>query len=57
LKVFDLQGKEVAVVFNQFVASGTYSATIKASNIPSGMYIYKLESEGFVVTKRLVVMK
>jgi len=57
LKVIDLQGKEVAVVFNKFVSSGTYSATIKANNIPSGMYIYKLESEGFVVTKRLVVLK
>ncbi|HEY5592313.1 MAG TPA: T9SS type A sorting domain-containing protein, partial [Paludibacter sp.] len=57
LKVIDLQGKEVAVVFNKFVPSGTYSATIKANNIPSGMYIYKLESEGFVVAKRLVVLK
>jgi hypothetical protein len=45
------------VVFDKFVSPGTYSAVIEANNIPSGMYIYKLESEGFVVAKRLVVMK
>ncbi len=57
LKVFDLQGKEVEVVFNKFVNSGTHSATIKSNNLPSGTYIYKLESEGSVVSKKLVVMK
>jgi len=57
LKIIDLQGKEVAVVFNKFVSSGTYSATIQANNIPGGMYIYKLESEGFVAAKRFVIMK
>ena len=55
LKVIDLQGKEVAVVFDKFVSPGTYSAVIEANNIPSGMYIYKLESNGFVVAKKLVV--
>jgi len=55
LKVIDLQGKEVAVVFDKFVSPGSYSAVIKANNIPSGMYICKLESNGFVVAKKLIV--
>lgn len=57
LKVFDLQGKEVATLVNEVKSAGTYSATLNAVNIPAGVYFYRLQAENFVDTKKLVLLR
>jgi hypothetical protein len=57
LKIFDLLGKEVAVLVNEEKAEGTYSVTFHAVNLPSGVYFYRLESNGNAMVKKLVLMK
>lgn len=42
LKVYDLLGKEVADLHNKVIQPGTYEAEWNASNMPSGMYFYRL---------------
>jgi hypothetical protein len=57
LKVYNLAGQEVAALVDQPLAPGAYRINWDASRLVSGVYIYRLEAEGFVQTKRLLLMK
>ncbi len=63
LIVYDLIGREVKTLVNKTQNDGAYSVVFDASNLPSGVYIYKLEivlqgsSERFSEVKRMVLLK
>jgi len=57
LIIFDLLGKEVARLVNGELAPGTYEVDFDASNLPSGVYFYKLVSGEFSDSKRMVLVK
>ena len=57
LKVYDLLGKEVAALVNEDKASGKYTVVFNASNLPSGIYIYKLTADNFTAVKKLMLLK
>jgi len=57
LKVFNILGKEVAVLVNENKEAGTYSVDFSALNLASGTYIYRLQAGAFVQTKKMVVLK
>jgi len=62
LKVFDITGKETAVLVNKDLSAGTYSENFNASGFATGIYIYRLESigkDGIVRTesKKMVLIK
>ena len=57
LKIFDMLGREVAVLLNEKKDAGTYTVTFAANNLPSGVYFYQLRSGNFVETKKMLLMK
>ncbi|MBI5471921.1 MAG: T9SS type A sorting domain-containing protein [Ignavibacteriae bacterium] len=57
LKVFDILGREVAMLVNEVKQPGTYSVQWDASGIASGVYLYRLQAGSFVQTKKLVVLR
>ena len=57
LKVFDLLGREVATLVNEWRDAGRYSIEFDASNLASGVYIYQLRVNDFVAEKKLLLMK
>jgi TQXA domain-containing protein len=57
LKVFNVLGKEVAVLVNDVKPSGIYEVSFDASSLSSGVYFYKLESSSFSEVKRMILMK
>jgi hypothetical protein len=57
LKVYDRLGKEVADLANGFRSSGTYEINFDASQMSSGIYFYKLTSNGLVNTKKMTLIK
>jgi hypothetical protein len=57
IKVYDLLGREVATLVNEFKQVGTYPATWNAANIGTGVYFYKMQSGLFDATKKMVLMK
>ncbi|MFZ1462391.1 MAG: agmatine deiminase family protein, partial [Ignavibacteria bacterium] len=57
LKVYDLSGKEVAVLVNEKLSPGRYKTEFKANNLPSGVYFVKMESGDFRDVKRMVLIK
>ncbi len=57
LTVFNLLGEKVADLVNNFLAAGTYSVEFKADDLPSGIYLYRLQSGNFTDTKRMLLIK
>jgi hypothetical protein len=57
LKIFDLLGKEVAVLVNEKKDAGEYTIPFNAARLPSGIYFYQLRSGNFVEAKKMVLMK
>jgi len=57
LKVYDILGNEVANLVNEKKSAGYYSADFNASDLPSGIYVYKLTSGNFTESKKLILLK
>ena len=57
LKVFDVHLREVVTLVNEEQNAGRYSVKFDATNLPSGVYFYRLESGTFSQTKRMTLMK
>ena len=57
LSVFDVLGREVAVLVNGVVPAGSHTVTFDASNLTSGMYMYRLDSGGKVLTRKMMLVK
>lgn len=57
LKVFDILGKEIAKLVNEKLQAGTYEASFSNNQLPSGGYIYKLETENYSNVKKMMLIK
>jgi fibronectin type 3 domain-containing protein len=57
IKIYSLTGQKVAELVNTVQEPGYYSVKWDASNLASGMYIYRLESGAFSQTKRMLLIK
>ncbi|MCU7495074.1 MAG: choice-of-anchor A family protein [Ignavibacteria bacterium] len=57
LKVYDVLGKEVAVLINGGLAEGKYTLSFNAEKLSTGIYIYHLQGDGLSMTKKMVLMK
>ncbi len=58
LEVFDMVGRKVATLLNgEQKSAGRYTVNFDASNLASGMYIYRLQAGSSVITKKLTLIK
>lgn len=57
LKVFNLLGQEIATLVAGQLPAGTYSTPWNGSGLKSGVYFYRLESDGFSAIKKLTLLK
>jgi len=57
LKVYNLLGQEVAALVNENKVAGNYNITFDASNLSSGVYLYKLDAGQFSSVKKLTLLK
>lgn len=57
LKVYDLLGKEIATLVNVVKSSGQYTVPFNASNLPSGVYIYTLQTNGRTLTRKMLLLR
>ena len=57
LTVYDILGREVAVLVDGVMQAGSHTVNFDASNITSGVYVYKLEAGGQVMSKRMTLVK
>lgn len=57
LKVYDILGTEIATLVNQEKPAGNYEVNFNASNLSSGVYIFKMKAGDFVETRKMVLLK
>ena len=57
LKVYDMLGREVAILVNEQKEPGAYSVEFNASSLASGTYIYILQTEQLTLQKKMIVIK
>lgn len=57
LRVFDLLGREVAVLVDEVKSPGEYSVTLDGSRLTGGVYFYRLQVINAVKTRKLVLLK
>jgi hypothetical protein len=57
LKIFNVLGEEVATLLSENLSAGSYSYEWGASNHPSGMYLFRLEAEGFVEIRKMILIR
>ena len=58
LIVYDIVGREVKTLVNEVQGTGMHSINFDASNLPSGLYFYKLAtSSGFINTRKMLLVK
>ncbi|HSD62726.1 MAG TPA: T9SS type A sorting domain-containing protein, partial [Ignavibacteriaceae bacterium] len=57
LKVFNIIGEEISVLVNEEKPKGRYSVEFNGSNIPAGVYLYKLTAGNNIAVKKLMLLK
>ena len=57
VKVYNILGKEITTLVNENLPAGNYSVNFSGSNLTSGVYFYRLESNGYTATKKMLLTK
>jgi hypothetical protein len=57
LKIYDILGREVATLVNEKINAGKHEVIFDGSNLPSGVYFYRLKTERYVNTKKFILIK
>lgn len=57
IKVFDVLGKEIVTLINEYKHEGKYEIEFNAVSLTSGIYYYRLQSGDFVQTKKMILLK
>lgn len=57
LKVYDLLGREVATLVDEWLSTGNYTRVWNAASMPSGVYFYRMQAGSLIETKKLVLLR
>ena len=57
INLYNMLGEQVATIAEGMYESGNHKVTFNASNLPSGTYVYRLESSEFVQVKKMILLK
>ena len=57
LKIFNTLGEKVAELVNEYLDAGTYTYNFDASQLPSGIYVYTLQTGKQVISKKMTLIK
>ena len=57
IKVFDILGKEIENLVNEYKQAGVYSVSFESSKLGSGVFFYKMQTNDFVQTKKMIINK
>jgi len=57
LTIYNILGKEIATLVNEKLSAGSYEVDWNGSGYPSGVYFYKLTTDGFYDVKKMVLIK
>ena len=57
IKIYNSVGEEIEVLVNEFKPAGFYEIQFNASNLASGMYIYRMETADYTFSRKMLILK
>jgi hypothetical protein len=57
LKIYDITGREIKTLVNEFRNAGSYIVTFNGSEFASGVYFYRIQAGNYIQVKRMVLIK
>jgi glycosidase len=57
IKIYDVLGREIATLVNEYRQRGSYSVSFNAANMASGVYFYQLKAGEFIIAKKMLLLK
>ena len=57
MKIYDMLGREVRTLVNEYQTAGNYVVMFNSGNLSSGVYFYRINAEDFSLVKKLVIIK
>ena len=57
IKVYNILGTEVKILVDEYKKAGNYAVEFDGSGLASGVYFYQLEVNGFISSKRMLLLK
>ena len=57
IKIYDLLGKEIKTLVNQYYSSGYHKVTVNFKGLSSGLYFYRLQAGSYSTTKKLILLR
>lgn len=57
LKIYDVSGKQITTIIDEFIKAGNNRISYDALNLSSGIYFYRLKAENFNETKKMILVK
>ena len=57
LKVYDILGNEIKTLVNSYINRGSYNVEFNGAGLASGIYFYKLQTDGYTEVKKLMLLK
>ncbi len=57
IKIYDILGNEIKTLLNDYKQAGPHETEFNASNLPSGVYFYRIISGNFLETKKMLLLR
>jgi len=57
LKVFDLYGREIITLLNDYMSAGRHSVQFNGTNLSTGVYIYRMVTDNGILTRKMMLLK
>jgi hypothetical protein len=57
MRIYDMLGREAAVLLNEFRTAGYHTVTFNASNLSSGIYFYRISAGKYTSIKKMLLIK
>ncbi len=57
IRLYDILGREVGTILNDHKQPGRYSVTVNGAGLASGTYVYRMQSQGFVESRKMIMVR
>jgi glucuronoarabinoxylan endo-1,4-beta-xylanase len=57
LDVFDLLGRQIVTLVNGAMPAGNHQVILNGANLSSGVYVYRIQAGGVVISRKLTLLK